>query len=126
VAEFVIVRAGETPAVQGLLPPAMRSSADFILPHFAAKRIAVNSQKFRSPRLIPISAFQRPFDKPFLKFNHSFFKQNPALNHLPDKSFQLFFHDRTLHSDAPEYSPRGPVFNRCVISRTVINLVDGR
>jgi hypothetical protein len=131
VAGFLVVKAGGTPAVRvnqrsGELPSAMRGSADLIFPYFTAKRIAVNSQKFRSPRLITVSPFQRAFDEAFLELNHRFFKQNSALDHLSHKRFQLFFHDRTLHSDASEYSPHGPVFNRFVIIRTVINRVDGR
>jgi hypothetical protein len=109
-----------------LKPAAMRGWGDFIFAYFTAQGVAVNSQEFCGAGLIAVGALEGALDEFLLKLNHSFFEQYAALDHLPNKRFQLFLHDVTLHSDASEHSLRGPVFIPFVMSRTAINLVDGR
>ncbi len=60
--------------------------------HFAAKGVAVDSQRFGGARLVSVQPFQHAFDKFFLEFCNRFFEQNPALDHHSYQRFQLIFH----------------------------------
>jgi len=74
----------------------------FVLAHFVAQRIAVDSQHFRAAGLIAVTAFQNTADEFFLKFPNGFFEQDSSLDHHSNQRFQLIFHDGTLRTGASE------------------------
>jgi len=70
----------------------------FVLGHFPAQGVAVNSQKLRGPALIAVGALQNPLDKALFELSDGFVEQNPAFHHLSHKAFQLISHVRTLRA----------------------------
>ena len=77
---------------------------EFILAYFAAKRIAVDSQRLRAAGLIAFAALQHTADELFLEFTNRFFEQDSSLDHQSDQRFQLIFHVCTLRSGASEWA----------------------
>jgi hypothetical protein len=70
----------------------------FVLRHFPAQGVAVNSQKFRGPALVAVGSFQNPLDEAFFELPDGFVEQYPAFHHLSHKAFQLISHVRTLRA----------------------------
>ena len=58
--------------------------------------------EFGGAGLIAVGAFQGALDEVLLEFNHGFFEQNAALDHLADQRFQLFFHVARSAATLPE------------------------
>lgn len=77
---------------------------EFILAYFAAKRVAVDSQRLRAAGLIALAALQHTADKLSLEFTDCFFEQDSSLDHQSDQRFQLIFHVCTLRSGASEWA----------------------
>jgi hypothetical protein len=59
---------------------------------FAAERIAVNAEKASGARLVAAGMIHGTFDEAALEFGDRFVKQNAAIDHLADESFQLILH----------------------------------
>lgn len=76
-------------------------AVELILFEFAAKRIAVNSQSARGAALIAFHMIHNALDETALEFPERFLEQDATFHHLPDKDFQLIFHDYILRSAAP-------------------------
>jgi len=79
-----------------LLTPVRSVAIELIFADLAAQRVAVNSEHFCRPALIPLRALQSALDKALFKFPDCFLEQNPSFYHLTDEPFQLIFHDSTL------------------------------
>lgn len=97
---------------QTALPAAVGAGEDFVFVYFTAQGVAVNAQHFCGAGAIAIGALQGALDEFFLELDDGFFEQNAALDHLSHQGLELFFHGRTLHSDASRNAVRGPVLNR--------------
>ena len=92
--------------------PAVGAGRYLVLVYFAAQGVAVNAQDFCGAGAIAVGALQSALDEFFLELDDGFFEQDSALDHLSDQGLELFFHGRTLHSDASRNAVRGPVLNR--------------
>jgi hypothetical protein len=76
-------------------------AVELILFELAAKRVAVNSQSARGAALIAFHMIHHALDETALEFAERFLEQDAAFHHLPDKDFQLIFHNCILRSAAP-------------------------
>src|ERR1700678_2794700 len=65
---------------------------EFVLPDFAAQRVAMHSKDLRGAGLIPVQFLQHAPDEFLLKLGDGLFEQNPTLHHESDQRFQLIFH----------------------------------
>jgi hypothetical protein len=92
----------QTARILGCTMAVAAHAFEFVLAYFAAKSIAVDSQRFRAAGLIAVTAFQDTPNEFFLKFADCFFEQDSSLDHHSDQRFQLIFHDCTLRSGASE------------------------
>ena len=78
---------------------------ELIKTDLAAERVAMDAQNARSARLVAVRTVQRPPDELLLEFGDRFVKENAAIHHLADESFELIFHVRTLRRDTLFVAP---------------------
>jgi len=76
-------------------------TVELVLFELAAERIAVNSQSARGAALIAFHMIHNALNETALEFPERFLEQDAAFHHLPDKDFQLIFHNCILRSAAP-------------------------
>jgi len=77
----------------------------FVLVHFPAQRVAVNSELFSCAGLVSVGALQHAADEFLFKFRDRFLEQNSTLDHHSDQRFELVFHDCTLRRTFSEKEP---------------------
>jgi hypothetical protein len=65
---------------------------ELIFLDFAAERIAMDAEQASGSRLIALGVIHSAFDKASLEFSERFVKQNAAIDHLANQSFQLILH----------------------------------
>jgi len=80
---------------------AVAVTVELVLFELAAERIAVNSQGARGAALIAFHVIHHALDEATLEFPERFLEQDTAFHHLPDKDFQLIFHNTILRIAAP-------------------------
>jgi hypothetical protein len=76
-------------------------AVELVLFELAAERVAVNSQSARGATLITFHVIHHALNEAALEFTERFLEQDTAFHHLPDKDFQLVFHNQILRSAAP-------------------------
>jgi len=62
----------------------------------AAQGVTVNAKNFGGAGLVAVRTVQNALDEALFEFTDRFVKENTALHHLVDETFQLIFHDGTL------------------------------
>lgn len=73
-------------------------TVELVLFEFAAERIAVNPQSARGAALIAFHVIHYALNETALEFPERFLEQDATFHHLPDKNFQLVFHNCILRS----------------------------
>lgn len=76
-------------------------TVELVLFELAAERVAVNSQSARGAALVAVHVIHHALNETALEFAERFLEQDSAFDHLPDKDFQLVFHNTILRSTAP-------------------------
>ena len=61
----------------------------------------MNSQSARGAALVAVHVIHYALNETALEFTERFLEQDTAFHHLPDKDFQLVFHNTILRSTAP-------------------------
>jgi hypothetical protein len=60
---------------------------EFVFGHFAAKGVAVYTEKFGGARLITVGAIEDPLDEALLKFANRLIEEDATLDHLQYQAF---------------------------------------
>lgn len=76
-------------------------TVELVLFELAAERVAVDSQSARGAALVAVHVVHHALNEAALEFAERFLEQDSAFHHLPDKDFQLVFHNTILRSAAP-------------------------